>query len=116
MKRLLAVLAVALILILTYWENSSSKSYPIIVIEDVQFDHPWGGEQNDPNPPVNNSITPAIQDDFIIIRMMKYWNYRILYNPSFFRASKSTGTTSTTSTNDSNTSTNQAPSQRGMGQ
>jgi hypothetical protein len=119
MKRLFPVLAAALILVLTISDDASSRRYPNLVIDVVQFDHPWGGEQNTTTPPATNSVTPAVQADFIIIRLMKSWNYRIFYNAPFIRQPESRGTTSTTSTtivNDSNPGTSQEVSQRGMGQ
>ena len=112
MKRLISVLAITLILILATWDNASSMRFPNITIEVVHFDHPWGGEQNTTNPPAVNSTTPIVKDDFIIVRIMKYWNYRILHNASTLIKPEVSGTTTTTT----ETNTNQATSQRGTGQ
>lgn len=118
MKRSITVLAMALILILTTWESASSMRYPNVTIDVVHYDHPWGGEQNVTDPPSDYSTTSTLQEDFIIVTILKYWNYRFLYNTSLLIKSRTNVTTTTTTTNTTTTDTNssETTSQRGMGQ
>ncbi len=118
MKRLFAVLAAVLILTLTYGENSSSMNYNPIVIDDVQFDHPWGGDREPLDPPSGQSVTPIVKQEFSLIRIIKYWNYRFIVGSYMLSPTEATGTTTSSTTQDAvtNTSSSQPTNQRGTGQ
>jgi len=52
MKRLISVLAIALILTMMSWGTANSVDAPV-KLRIVQYDHPWGGEHDSgdfPNP------------------------------------------------------------------
>ncbi len=119
MKRPLLVLAAALILVLTISDEATSRRLPYMVIDEVILDHPWGGEQNIVTPPATTSITPVVENDYSIIRIMKSWSSGTFFYSFFISRFESRGTTTTTTTitaNDSNTGTDQATSQGGTGQ
>lgn len=119
MKRFISVLAIALILILTAWDDASSRRYPEIRIDEIDYDHPWGGEQNDPEPPINYSTTTVVKGDLTIIQIFKAWNYRFFFNGSTFlsagfrRTSTTANSTTTTTNPELTTSTNSSTSQGG---
>ena len=84
MKRLIPVLAVALILVFFAWDDAASKRYPELRLETVQWDHPWGGEQhNNDNPPFMDS-TPSNADELVFLDIVKFW-YRNISPTMFYR-------------------------------
>jgi hypothetical protein len=125
MKRLIPVLAIMLILILTAWNDAESKRYPEVRIDEVQYDHPWGGEQNNPNPPINYSVTTTTKNDLTLIGIVKSINYRYLFNGVSFwsfgtrtisTTPVTTATATTTAVSQPAEDVTQNTTQRGSGQ
>ena len=124
MKRFSPVLALMLILILTAWDDASSNRYPEIRIDEVDYDHPWGGEENNPDTPINYSTTTFVKNDLTIIGIIKSWNFRFFFYGSTFLNAGSKGTTiittttttTTTTVTEPGTSINSSTSQGGLGQ
>jgi hypothetical protein len=84
MNRLIPVLAMALILVLLSRDEASSRRYPELRLETVQWDHPWGGEhQNLTNPPIM-TVTPSPSDELQFIDIMKFW-YRSVSSSLIYR-------------------------------
>jgi hypothetical protein len=120
MKRLMPVLAIALVLILCSWDSAESRRSPRLTIDDVSYDHPWGGEQNDPLSPVDHATAVSLKGGFSFIDIIKAANYRFLFNGSTFMFSGSKTRTATpppidntTTTTETNTNSNQSSSGRG---
>lgn len=108
MKRLIPVLAVALILILTAWDQTSAKKDPNRMIEVTQYDHPWGGESNNTtNPPGVTSTTPIIGSNYLTLQIYKIWKYNLTYTRITSTPTETGGTTTTTTTP-------QSPTNKGM--
>ncbi len=114
MKRLIPVLAIALILILTTWDDASSRRYPDVRLDEPIYDHPWGGDQNDPNQPINYSTTTPGQNELTIIGIIKTWNYRIFFNGSTFLNIGSTRTITPTINTETSIDVNQPAGQGGL--
>ena len=51
MKRLIPVLALALILSTTMWSSALALDAPV-KLRTVQYDHPWGGDHQNPGTPL----------------------------------------------------------------
>lgn len=99
MKRFIPVLALALILILASWDDASSRRYPISRIDEPIYDHPWGGDQNNPEVPVGRSISNPGKGEVTIIQIIKSWNIRLFfYGGTFIGAGSSERTTTPTAT------------------
>jgi hypothetical protein len=119
MKRLIPVLAVALILILTSWDSADARRYPPVRIDEIQYDHPWGGEQNNPNPPMTLSGSSTYKEKTTIISRLKTWNYKYLFGGLLllFENSQETTTEIVTPAIPAETQINNAiPTQGGIGQ
>jgi hypothetical protein len=126
MKRLISVLAIALILILTGWDDASSRRYADVRIDEPIYDHPWGGEQDEPDRPIGYSPTTTtittVNYDLTIIGIIKTWNYKFFFSGTTFFNVGSRGTTTTTTTTtttnvtEPGSSTNSSADQGGLGQ
>jgi len=115
MKRLIPVLAIALILILTTWDQTSAKKDPNRMIEVTQYDHPWGGEShNTTTPPGVTSTRPIIGSNYLTLQIFKIWKYNLSYTRINSVPTESGGTTTGGST--TTTTTSETPSNRGTGQ
>ena len=114
MKRFIPVLVIMLILIMTAWDDASSRRYPEIRIDEPIYDHPWGGDQNDPTPPINYSTTISDRDNLTIIGIFKTWNYRLFFNGSTFFNIGSGGTIRPIINTETNTDSDQPADQGGL--
>jgi hypothetical protein len=114
MKRLIPVLAIMLVLIMTAWDDASSRRYPEIRIDEVDYDHPWGGEQNDPDQPITYSTTISGKNELTIIGIIKTWNYRFFFNGSTFLNIGSNRTITTTINTETSTDVDQSAGQGGL--
>jgi hypothetical protein len=121
MKRLIPVLAIALVLVFCSWDDASALRYPEgINFETVQWDHPWGGEQQDQpdNPPYMDATPTSSNEDLGVLDIFKIW-YRNLSPSLFYRFNSNDGNDNSITTEfnpepDPQTETNQESSQRGF--
>lgn len=121
MKRLIPVLAIALVLVLCSWDDASALRYPDeIRLETVQWDHPWGGEQQNQteNPPYMDATPTTSEDDLGVLDIFKIW-YKNLSPSLFYRFQSNDGneniiTTEVNPESDPQTETNQESSQKGF--
>ncbi len=98
MKRFIPVLALALILILTAWDDATSRRYPNIRIDEPIYDHPWGGDENNPGTPVGGSVSNPGKNDLTIIKIIKSWDIRFFFYGATFMGVDSRGKSTTTVT------------------
>jgi len=117
MKRLIPVLAIMLILVLCVGDNASARRYPAIRIDEVQYDHPWGGDEHITNPPPIGAVVTVVPEDMFIIQIIKSWQYRFFIGGIITsRPVTRTTTTIITLPDNSTTTNNQVSDSRGNGQ
>ena len=82
MKRLISVLAIALILIMMSWGTANSVGAPKVHL--VTDDHPWGGDQyyNDPPEPILAPEEPV--PDFKLSSKFRSWITKWYYNSIYY--------------------------------
>ena len=82
MKRLISVLAIALILIMMSWGTANSVSGPNLRL--VTYDHPWGGDHydNDLPDPILVPIKPV--PDTELSGSFRYWITNWFYNSIYY--------------------------------
>lgn len=87
MKRLIPVLAIALILVLTLWSDAFSRRYAPIRKEQVNLDHPWGGEsQGDFEGPIISSSSDPVTEyntRFTFRGWLQNWFFNSIYYLKF---------------------------------
>jgi len=86
MKRLISVLAIALILTMMSWGTVNSIDAPV-KLRKVQYDHPWGGEHDQgdvPNPlPDPEDPVPDIEKSSSFRSWITNWFFNSIYYLKF---------------------------------
>ena len=86
MKRLISVLAIALILTMMLWGTANSVDSPVKLMT-VQYDHPWGGDHQNgdfPNPiPDPEDPVPYIERSSSFRSWITNWFFNSIYYLNF---------------------------------
>ena len=86
MKRLISVLAVALILTMMSWGTANSADAPV-KLRVVQYDHPWGGDHQNgdfPNPISDpEDPLPEIERSSTFRSWITNWFFNSIYYLNF---------------------------------